>query len=99
METITDKLNREAMGRMLDLVLVKRQAARRYIRKRHALRTLVKLGVFTPEQARREQSKLAELMATWRAARVLLADKFVTLVYHGTPVKPGAAHFNATERV
>lgn len=56
----------------LDLALVKRMAAGEYVRKRHALRRLVKLGVFSPAEARRMTWVLQELRAKWIAARSLL---------------------------
>lgn len=68
MDTLTHTLE-------TDLNLVKRAAARAYVRKRYALRTLVRLGVFTPEQARYESKTLKELITTWRAARSLLKGK------------------------
>jgi len=60
---------------LTDLALVKRMTARRYVRKRHALRMLVKAGVFSPEYARGERRLLQELITTWRAARSLLLER------------------------
>lgn len=59
----------------IDLALVKRAAARDYVRKRRALRMLVKLGVFTPEQARAMQYGIVRHLTTWRAARAMLRGK------------------------
>lgn len=58
----------------IDLALVKRAAARDYIRKRYALRMLVKAGVFTPKEARETKSgvQLVNLKTTWRMARRML---------------------------
>lgn len=58
----------------IDLALVKRAVARSYVRKRHALRILVRLGVFTVEHARRERHVLTDLTATWRSARAMLRE-------------------------
>lgn len=59
----------------IDLALVKRAAARDYVRKRHALRMLVKLGVFTPAQARAQAQVFVRHLTTWRAARFMLRSK------------------------
>jgi hypothetical protein len=59
----------------IDLALVKRAAARDYVRKRHALRTLVKLGIFTPAQARSQMFSVVRHLTTWRAARAMLRGK------------------------
>lgn len=59
----------------IDLALVKRAAARDYVRKRHALRLLVKAGVFTPEQARAQMTSIVRHLTTWRAARFMLRSK------------------------
>ena len=72
----TDEVNRVAMEQLLvDLALRKRAVAYTYARKRWALRQLVRMGVFTPEEARgAPTTKLANLKTTWRAARFLLRD-------------------------
>lgn len=64
---------RFAMAR-LDLALVKRAAAGAYVRKRHALRKLVRFGVFTPEEARAQRPILTKLRGKWCAARLLLRE-------------------------
>lgn len=66
-------MNTEAQ--QIDLALVKRAAARDYVRKRYALRTLVRLGVFSPEQARARMTSVVRHLTTWRAARALLKDR------------------------
>ena len=68
METLTNTQE-------IDLALVKRAAARDYIRKRHALRVLVKLGVFSPEDARKRAQGFIRHLTTWRAARALLRGR------------------------
>jgi hypothetical protein len=70
METPTDKMNREAIEAMFaDMALVKRATARKYVRKRWALRQLVRAGVFTPEQARAAMCPLVNLLTKWRLLR------------------------------
>jgi len=59
----------------IDLALVKRAAARDYVRKRHALRMLVKLGVYSPEEARKRAQGFIRHLTTWRAARRLLQGR------------------------
>lgn len=59
----------------IDLALVKRAVARDYARKRYALRLLVRLGVFTVEDARRyHHPAIVKLLSTWRAARRMLKE-------------------------
>lgn len=65
METLTH-------DEQVDLALAKRNAALGYVRKRHALRLLVKLGVFTAEEARAKRIKVVNLRFNWRACRALL---------------------------
>lgn len=68
----TDSLNAHAIETLLaDVALMRRATARLYVRKRYALRKLVELGVFTPEQARAKQSPLVNLLTKWRALRVM----------------------------
>lgn len=72
----TDAMNARAIDQLLvDLALQKRAVARTYARKRWALRQLVEMGVFTPEEARRGPATvLANLKTTWRAARYLMRE-------------------------
>lgn len=68
---VADLEARTEMAR-LDLALVKRMAAATYVRKRHALRKLVQLGVFSPEEARAAREFVNKLRHKWLAARSLL---------------------------
>jgi len=56
---------------LTDLALQKRATARSYVRRRHALRKAVALGL-PAEMVREVVTQVAELKATWRAARELL---------------------------
>lgn len=56
----------------IDLALVKRDAARQYVRTRYVLRAAVRLGIFTREEARATRAAVVEHRTTWRAARSLL---------------------------
>lgn len=53
----------------IDLALVRRQAARTYVRSRHALRMLVNMGAVSTREAR---AAVIESRTTWLAARTLL---------------------------
>jgi len=56
----------------IDLALVKAQAAREYIRKRHLLRIAVRMGFFDAAEVRAKRSEVLEHKTTWLAARRLL---------------------------
>lgn len=56
----------------IDLALVRRDAARRYVRTRHTLRLAVRMGLYTAEEARATRAQVVEAFTTWRAARTLL---------------------------
>lgn len=66
----TDAMNTEAIRQLLvDIALTRRATARLYTRKRWALRELVRMGVFTPEEARGKLPPLVNLLSKWRALR------------------------------
>lgn len=56
----------------MDLALIKAQAAREYIRKRHLLRIAVKMGFFDKAEVRAKRAEVLEHKTTWLAARALL---------------------------
>lgn len=58
----------------MDMALMKRAAAKRYVRERHLLRNLVRYGLVTPEQARTASFKLRQVRLNWIAARTFLRE-------------------------
>lgn len=80
--SLTDTANMRAIDQMLvDMALMKREAARRYMRKRWSLRKLVAFGVFSPDEARAAaiKSPLANLLNMWRLLRAELKQPTDTL--------------------
>jgi hypothetical protein len=68
----TDAMNAAAIDQLLaDIAVSKRVTARKYVRKRNALRKLVAAGIFTPEEARKLSSPIVNLLAKWRALRAM----------------------------
>lgn len=64
----TDAMNAQAIDQLLvDIALTKRATVRLYTRKRWALRELVRMDVFTPEEARNKLPPLVNLKAKCRA--------------------------------
>jgi len=69
-------MNQQALESLLvDLALTKRATARAYVRKRWALRQLVRMGVLTPEQARAGMCPLVNLLCKWRALRQMIREE------------------------
>lgn len=56
----------------IDLLLVRRNAARQYARKRHFLRLAVSLGILDAATVRQARHDVNEFKTTWLAARALL---------------------------
>lgn len=72
MDSLTDTMNAEAMETLLvDIALTRRAVARRYARKRWALRKLVAAGIWTPEEAQARKCPMMNLLTKWRMLRAL----------------------------
>lgn len=65
METL---ITTAAADEQIDLALIKREAARNYVRRRHALRTAVRLGL-PAEMVREVKRQIADCRTTWIMVR------------------------------